>query len=159
MGAFSHPRALSSSMTSCSAYWTLSFPAPIQDAEECTFLADKGYDVKAIYNLIRDAYHGEAVIPLNKRGTKNPKLFSFQTSVCFAHRVRAIQFALQRNRSETSVGQKWEKCWKSQHHCPYHCACACVLLISEFFLWLLYHRLSIAGTFLILFRHTITGQT
>ena len=54
----------------------LSFPAPIQDAEECTFLADKGYDVKAIYNLIRDAYHGEAVILLNKRGTKNPKLLS-----------------------------------------------------------------------------------
>ena len=84
MGAFSHPRALSSSMTSCSAYWTLSFPAPIQDAEECTFLADKGYDVKAIYNLIRDAYHGEAVIPLNKRGTKNPKLLSCGNPICEA---------------------------------------------------------------------------
>lgn len=52
--------------------------------EECTFLADKGYDVKAIYNLIRDAYHGEAVIPLNKRGTKNPKLLSCGNPICEA---------------------------------------------------------------------------
>ena len=52
--------------------------------EECTFLADKGYDVKAIYNLIRNTYHGEAVIPLNKRGTKNPKLLSCGNPICEA---------------------------------------------------------------------------
>lgn len=52
--------------------------------EECTFLADKGYDVKAIYNLIRNTYHGEAVIPLNKRSTKNPKLLSCGNPICEA---------------------------------------------------------------------------
>ena len=35
--------------------------------EECTFIADKAYDVKAIYNLVKDVYHGDCVIPLNKR--------------------------------------------------------------------------------------------
>lgn len=52
--------------------------------EECTFLADKGYDVRAIYNLIRNVYHGDAVIPLNKRGTKDPKLLSSGNPVCEA---------------------------------------------------------------------------
>ena len=42
---------------------------PIQ---ECTFLGDKGYDVKAVYDPVKDIYDGEAVIPLNKRNTKNP---------------------------------------------------------------------------------------
>ena len=37
---------------------------------ECTFLADKGYDVKAIYNTVRDTYQGDCVIPLNVRNTK-----------------------------------------------------------------------------------------
>ena len=32
---------------------------------ECTFLGDKGYDVKTVCNLVKDAYEGEAVIPLN----------------------------------------------------------------------------------------------
>lgn len=40
---------------------------------ECTFLADKGYDVKVIYNSVKELYHGECVIPLNKRNIKNPK--------------------------------------------------------------------------------------
>ena len=52
--------------------------------KECTFLADKGYDVKAVYNLIRDVYHGDAVIPLNKRGTKDPKLLPSGNPVCEA---------------------------------------------------------------------------
>lgn len=39
---------------------------------ECTFLGDKGYDVKAVYDLVKDVYQGDAVIPLNKRNTKNP---------------------------------------------------------------------------------------
>ena len=41
---------------------------------ECTFLADKGYDVKNIYNQVQELYQGECIIPLNKRSTKNPKL-------------------------------------------------------------------------------------
>lgn len=40
---------------------------------ECTFLGDKGYDAKAVYNLVKDVYEGDTVIPLNKRGTKDPQ--------------------------------------------------------------------------------------
>jgi len=39
---------------------------------ECTFIGDKGYDAKDIYNTVRDTYHGECYIPLNQRGAKNP---------------------------------------------------------------------------------------
>ncbi len=52
--------------------------------EECTFLADKGYDVKAIYNTVKEEYHGECVIPLNKRNTKNPKKLSSRHPICDA---------------------------------------------------------------------------
>ena len=41
---------------------------------ECTFLADKGYDAKDIYNQVDSLYNGECIIPLNKRNTKKPKL-------------------------------------------------------------------------------------
>ena len=51
---------------------------------ECTFLGDKGYDVKTVYNLVKDAYEGEAVIPLNKRGTKNPEKLSVGNPICEA---------------------------------------------------------------------------
>ncbi len=44
--------------------------------EECTFFADKAYDVKAIYNTLKNIYHGDCVIPLNKRSTKNLKKLS-----------------------------------------------------------------------------------
>lgn len=40
---------------------------------ECIFLADKGYDVRDLYNTVRDVYDGEAVIPLSKRSTKKSK--------------------------------------------------------------------------------------
>ena len=42
---------------------------------ECSFLADKAYDVKAIYNAVHDTYNGDCFIVLNKRNTKNPNLF------------------------------------------------------------------------------------
>ena len=51
---------------------------------ECTFLGDKGYDVKTVYNLVKDAYEGEAVIPLNKRSTKNPEKLSVGNPICEA---------------------------------------------------------------------------
>jgi len=51
---------------------------------ECTFLADKGYDVKNIYNQVRQLYDGECIIPLNKRNTKNPKLLPQGNPVCEA---------------------------------------------------------------------------
>jgi len=52
--------------------------------KECTFIGDKGYDVKKIYNTIRDVYQGDCVIPINKRNTKNPKLLPVGNPICEA---------------------------------------------------------------------------
>ena len=38
--------------------------------KECAFLADKGYDVKSIYNTVKTVYEGEAFIPLNPRAAR-----------------------------------------------------------------------------------------
>ena len=51
---------------------------------ECTFIADKAYDVKAIYNTVKDVYEGDCVIPLNKRNTKNPKKLPAGHPICEA---------------------------------------------------------------------------
>lgn len=51
---------------------------------ECTFIADKAYDVKAIYNTVKDVYEGDCVIPLNKRNTKNPKKLPSGHPICDA---------------------------------------------------------------------------
>lgn len=51
---------------------------------ECTFLADKGYDAKKIYNQVKELYDGDCIIPLNKRNTKNPKLLPQGNPVCDA---------------------------------------------------------------------------
>jgi len=51
---------------------------------ECTFLADEGYDVKEIYNTVKNTYYGECVIPLNKRNTKNPKKLISGHPICDA---------------------------------------------------------------------------
>lgn len=52
--------------------------------KECTFLADKGYDVKNIYNQVKEFYNGECIIPLNSRNTKNPKLLPQGNPICKA---------------------------------------------------------------------------
>ena len=52
--------------------------------DECSFLGDKAYDVKAIYNTVRDTYQGDCFIPLNKRNTKNPKKLSTGKLICEA---------------------------------------------------------------------------
>ena len=62
--------------------------------KECTFIADKGYDVKAIYNTIKDVYFGECVIPLNKRNSKSQK--NFQAVTLF------VTWALPCTRTENS---------------------------------------------------------
>lgn len=49
---------------------------------ECTFIADKGYDVRNIYHQVTELYQGECIIPLNKRNTKNPKLLPQDNPVC-----------------------------------------------------------------------------
>ena len=50
--------------------------------KECAFLADKGYDVKSIYNTVKAVYEGEAFIPLNPRGTKALKTLPAGNLVC-----------------------------------------------------------------------------
>ena len=52
--------------------------------KECTFLADKGYDVKSIYNTVKTVYEGETFIPLNPRGTKASKTLPAGNPVCEA---------------------------------------------------------------------------
>ena len=52
--------------------------------KECAFLADKGYDVKSIYNTVKAVYEGEAFIPLNPRGTKVLKTLPAGNPVCAA---------------------------------------------------------------------------
>lgn len=51
---------------------------------ECTFIADKAYDVKAIYNTVKDVYEGDCVIPLNKRNAKNSKKLPSGHPICDA---------------------------------------------------------------------------
>lgn len=52
--------------------------------KECTFIADKAYDVKTIYNTVKEVYEGECYIPLNKRNTKNPKKLPSGHPICEA---------------------------------------------------------------------------
>ena len=42
----------------------------------CSFLADKGYDAKSIYNTVKAVYDGEAFIPLKKRNSKSKALLA-----------------------------------------------------------------------------------
>lgn len=51
---------------------------------DCTFITDKGYDSKAVYNLIQDVYHGDCIIQLNKRNTKNLKKLASGHPICEA---------------------------------------------------------------------------
>ena len=50
----------------------------------CSFLADKGYDAKSIYNTVKSVYDVEAFIPLNPRGTKASKTLPAGNPVCEA---------------------------------------------------------------------------
>ena len=52
--------------------------------KECAFLADKGYDVKSIYNTVKTVYDGETFIPLNPRATKASEAISAGNPVCEA---------------------------------------------------------------------------
>jgi len=51
---------------------------------ECSFIADAGYDVKEIYNTIRNVYHGDAYIPINPRNTKDITLLPIGVPQCDA---------------------------------------------------------------------------
>lgn len=52
--------------------------------KECCFLADKAYDVKSIYNMLKGTYHGECFIPINPRNTKDPKKLPSGVPLCEA---------------------------------------------------------------------------
>lgn len=52
--------------------------------EECSFIADKAYDVRTIYNTVHDVYHGDCTILLNKRNTKNPNKIPCGAPICEA---------------------------------------------------------------------------
>ena len=52
--------------------------------DEITFIADKGYDVKLIYNTVKEQYHGECYIPLNKRNSKDTKKLKSGHPICEA---------------------------------------------------------------------------
>ena len=51
---------------------------------ECSFLADKGYDAKNIYNTVKSVYSGEAFIPLKKRNAKGDRYLSAGNPICDA---------------------------------------------------------------------------
>lgn len=55
---------------SCMALNVLEHTNRFLPLNECTFVADKGYDVKNIYNCVHALYQGDCVIPLNMRNTK-----------------------------------------------------------------------------------------
>ena len=52
--------------------------------KECSFIGDKGYDVKSIYNTVKDVYEGDCFIPLNPRNTKDPKKLPIGNPICEA---------------------------------------------------------------------------
>ena len=76
--------------------------------KECTFLADKGYDAKIIYNTVKAVYEGEAFIPLNPRGTKDSKALSAGNPVCEAG------FAMHKDGKMTNNGRTRQK-----YCCPF----------------------------------------
>lgn len=78
--------------------------------DECTFLADKGYDAKSIYNTVKDVYHGDCVIPLNKRNTKNPQKLASGHPICEAG------FAMHKDGKISDNGRTRQK-----YCCPFIC--------------------------------------
>jgi IS5 family transposase len=86
---------------------------------ECYFIGDAAYDVKAIYNTVRDEYAGECFIPINPRGTKNPKMLPMGVPVCDAG------LAMNRDGKTTDNNRTRQK-----FCCPFKlskddCACPC----------------------------------
>jgi hypothetical protein len=51
---------------------------------ECSFIADKGYDSKDIYNTVKTVYQGDCFIPINQRNTKDPKKLPVGNPICDA---------------------------------------------------------------------------
>ena len=52
--------------------------------DECTFVADKGYDVKNIYNTVKSLYQGKCYIPFNRRSKKDLSFLACGNPTCDA---------------------------------------------------------------------------
>ena len=76
--------------------------------KECTSPADKGYNVKSIYNTVKTVYEGEAFVPLNPRGTKDLKALPAGNPVCEAG------FAMYKDGKTTNNGRTRQK-----YCCPF----------------------------------------
>ncbi len=92
----------------------------IVPVHECTLIADKGYDIKKIYNTVRNIYNGECVIPLNQRNKKQPKMTAVGNIVCEAG------FAMHKDGKDSTGGRCRQK-----YCCPFKnskddtvCTCA-----------------------------------
>ena len=77
--------------------------------KECAFLADKGYDVKSIYNTVKAVYEGEAFIPLKPRSTKDLKALSAGNPVCEAG------LAMHKDGKTTN----WQRGIRQKYCCPF----------------------------------------
>lgn len=76
--------------------------------DDCTFIADKGYDAKAIYNTVKHVYHGDCVIPLNRRNTKQHTLLPTGRIICDAG------LAMHKDGHDHSQGR-----YRQKFCCPY----------------------------------------
>ncbi|MFS1132562.1 transposase [Enterococcus hirae] len=85
---------------------------------ECSFLADKGYDTKAIYNQVAHLYNGECFIPLNKRRTKTVKTLPKGSPICEAG------LAMHRDGKFSDAGRTRQKfCCSFKRSTVGHCPC------------------------------------
>ena len=85
---------------------------------ECSFLADAAYDVKDIYNTIKNKYLGDCFIPLNTRNAKNPKKLPVGNLICDAGLAMSKDGKC---RSEGRYRQKFccpFKCSSLKNDCP-----------------------------------------
>lgn len=93
--------------------------------QECSFLADKAYDVKYIYNAVKNDYNGECFIALNARNTKPHKKLLVGNPICeaglamhkdgkFSDRGRTRQkFCCPFKNSKTGECPCNHKCWNN----------------------------------------------
>lgn len=86
---------------------------------DCPFIDDKAYDIKKIYNTVKNIYDGDCVIPLNPRNKKNPKMTAVGNIVCEAG------FAMHKDGKDSSGGRCRQK-----YCCPFknskgNSACIC----------------------------------
>ena len=86
---------------------------------ECTLIADKGYDVKKIYNAVKDIYDGDCVIPLNPRNKKNPQKNVVGNLICEAG------LSMRKDGKDSSRGRLRQKYCCPFKHSKDDSACPC----------------------------------